>query len=316
MSQGDVHISAVIPTHNRSRLLVRAIESVYAQTFAAAEIVVVDDGSTDDTREQVEKLASVRYVWQENAGGGAARNRGVEVSRSPWVAFLDSDDVWTPEHLERMAGAIRGTQGRAALYFADTRLPSSDATLWEQAGFEISGAYELGADGTEWGVMRTQPMMLQSSVFDRARFLAQGGFDETLIRRHDTDLFLRTTIGQPVCAVSGVGCDWTDDDKTETRLTVGHHGKSRVYWESTITLYSRALAIASERGLDRTIVHEFRVRKAIGHWRLFRLALEARRIGTCFKELLQSAVTAPGTFLARLPRAVRRRSLKLGDGPL
>ncbi len=102
MSQGLVSI--VIPTWNRAFCISRAIDSVTAQTYPHWEAIVVDDGSTDDTpRALAERYGSdkrVRYVYQQNAGVSAARNRGIAMAQGDYVAFLDSDDAWEPWKLE------------------------------------------------------------------------------------------------------------------------------------------------------------------------------------------------------------------------
>ena len=96
-------VSVVLPTFNRARCIARAIDSVLDQTFTDIELIVVDDGSTDDTRELVEQYTDsrVRYVWQEHEGACAARNRGIHESRGEYIAFQDSDDEWIPEKLEK-----------------------------------------------------------------------------------------------------------------------------------------------------------------------------------------------------------------------
>src|SRR6187551_867813 len=100
-------IAVVIPTFNRANLVGRAIESVLNQTVAPAEIIVVDDGSTDETASVCRRYGTrVRYQWQKNAGASASRNLGIKLASRPWIAFLDSDDYWTNEHLERMTNAI------------------------------------------------------------------------------------------------------------------------------------------------------------------------------------------------------------------
>lgn len=107
---GPPRFSVVIPTHNRAGHLAEAVRSVYNQTYPAHEIVVVDDGSTDDTAAAVEALIRdgipVRYLRQPNQGAAAARNRGIRAAEGDWVALLDSDDTWLPGKLEAAAALI------------------------------------------------------------------------------------------------------------------------------------------------------------------------------------------------------------------
>lgn len=91
-------ISVVIPAHNAERFLAEAVASVRAQTWPAAEIIVVDDGSTDETARLAEQLG-LKVLSQAQAGAGAARNRGAEAATGEWLAFLDADDLWVPEKL-------------------------------------------------------------------------------------------------------------------------------------------------------------------------------------------------------------------------
>ncbi len=98
-------VSVIIPTHNRKQLLAEAVDSVLAQTFPNLEVIVVDDGSTDGTgemvRERYAREMRVRYIWQENGERAVARNRGIAAAQGDFVAFLDSDDAWLPQKLEK-----------------------------------------------------------------------------------------------------------------------------------------------------------------------------------------------------------------------
>jgi glycosyl transferase family 2 len=94
-------VSVVIPTYNRAAYLGEAIESVLNQRYRHLEVIVIDDGSTDDTPAVVARYAgAIRYAWQPNSERGAARNHGLRLARGEFIAFLDSDDLWTPDKLD------------------------------------------------------------------------------------------------------------------------------------------------------------------------------------------------------------------------
>lgn len=92
-------ISVIIPVYNGERYLAEAIESVLQQTLPPAEVLVIDDGSTDGSAAVAQSFATVRYFYQPNAGGNAARNRGIRQSTGDFLAFLDADDLWIPDKL-------------------------------------------------------------------------------------------------------------------------------------------------------------------------------------------------------------------------
>lgn len=99
-------ISVIIPVYNGERYLGEAIESVFAQTFEPLELIVIDDGSTDRSGDVAKGFGDLRYEFQENRGISAARNRGVELARGEFLAFLDADDVWTPDKLNLQMAVV------------------------------------------------------------------------------------------------------------------------------------------------------------------------------------------------------------------
>lgn len=112
-------VSVVIPTFNRAALLIEAIRSAQAQTYSPTEIIVVDDGSTDDTAARVREIPGARFLIQRNAGPSSARERGLRAARGEFIAFLDSDDLWSPEFL---AESLRGlAMTGAGFVFANWR---------------------------------------------------------------------------------------------------------------------------------------------------------------------------------------------------
>lgn len=109
-------ISVIVPVHNGERYLAEAVDSVLAQTYQPLDLIVVDDGSTDGTPDVLSARASeVRAVRQPQAGSAAAVNRGVEIARGSLLAFLDADDLWTPDKLERQI-EVMATEGPALVF--------------------------------------------------------------------------------------------------------------------------------------------------------------------------------------------------------
>ena len=105
-------VSVIIPTYNRAHLVGRAIRSVLNQTYQDFEIIVVDDGSTDNTEEVVKSFNDprIRYIRHEkNRGGSAACNTGIRAARGEYIAFQDSDDEWLPEKLEKQMQVFENT---------------------------------------------------------------------------------------------------------------------------------------------------------------------------------------------------------------
>ncbi len=101
MNKNENTISVIIPAYNAGEYIARAIDIVLAQSRNADEIIVVDDGSTDNTSEVVAQYESkVKYIRQDNAGASVARNTGIEAATGEWIAFLDADDEWLPEKLK------------------------------------------------------------------------------------------------------------------------------------------------------------------------------------------------------------------------
>lgn len=110
-------VSVVIATYNRAQYVAETIESVLSQSYPKIEAIVIDDGSTDDTAAVVEPFVpKVRYVWQENAERGAARNHGLRLAQGEYIAFLDSDDLWLPMKIEEDIAFLEANPGVGLVY--------------------------------------------------------------------------------------------------------------------------------------------------------------------------------------------------------
>jgi glycosyltransferase involved in cell wall biosynthesis len=133
MSHQNITFSVVIPNHNNGATLARAIESVLDQSFAAHEIIVIDDGSTDDSAAVAARFGDrVRYVRQQNAGVSAARNHGARLATGNWLAFLDADDIYLPERLAAHARWI-AREPDIDFLFADQDYREPDDTHLQMA---------------------------------------------------------------------------------------------------------------------------------------------------------------------------------------
>lgn len=188
-------ITVIIPTHNRERLLRLAIESVSKQTLLPSEVIVVDDGSTDQTRELIESLSKrspfkLTYLYKENAGPSAARNAGLALCKTPWVAFLDSDDEWHSEKLQlQMEAARAANDPKLGLVFCrfelideqGQSLPGTcdfDPTIRGDVFSRLLHGNKVAGSGSA--------VLIRKECFDRV-----GGFDERLQAAEDWDMWLR-----------------------------------------------------------------------------------------------------------------------------
>ena len=300
-TKNELTITAIIPTYNRGSLIGRAIISALKQTRPPDEIIVVDDGSTDHTYSRVEPLIGlVDYIYQSNSGVSVARDQGVLKAKNEWITFLDSDDLWVETYLETMVQAIRATSGDAMLYFTDTIQPYQGGMqrLWQKIGFKIEKDLELISDATEWAMMRPQPMMLQSSVINRSAYLECGGFIDELQTREDTHLFLKLSLGGPVCAVAGVGTQMTADAEPHERLTASHNGDQPSGYRMQVIMFEDILSEA--RNLKPEIRHEFKRRLAAAQRRLARIAVQNKNFADAIVHLKESFTHDPATFVQQL----------------
>jgi Glycosyl transferase family 2 len=235
-------IAVVIPVYDREHVIGRALDSVLSQRRRPDEILVIDDGSTDGTTEVVRSYGdTVRLLERPHRGVSVARNVGVNEATSAFVAFLDSDDFWEPDHLERMTEAIAATAGSASLYFSDLRLDPTygGGSVWAQCGFEPNGPFELREADKEWLFASRQPIMIPASVVRRDDYVSVGGSDTRLKRRGDTHLIFKLGLTAAVCAVSGIAGECTAG--AANSLTEVISPVHPVYLSCTILLYTDLL---------------------------------------------------------------------------
>jgi glycosyltransferase involved in cell wall biosynthesis len=181
-----VAVSVVIPAYNAARFLQAAVDSVLGQSFRDLEVLVVDDGSTDDTESVISQYgAAIRYLRQENRGVAEARNHGIEESKGRYVAFLDADDTWSREKLDRQMKALAASNGRRVCYSAfKVCTESLELLSVQRSAREGSVLDDLLLRGNVVGTPSTV-------VCDRLLFSVVGGFDPCLSQCADWDMWIR-----------------------------------------------------------------------------------------------------------------------------
>ena len=184
-------ISVILPTHNRGHSIARAIQSVLDQTYSNLELIVVDDGSTDNTEEIVNayKDRRIRYIRHEvNRGAGAARNTGLKLSRGAFIAFQDSDDEWLPEKLQKQIDVyLHATPDIGVVYTDMYRISEMGKTKYWKSPVIKKGRL-INPKTLDY---QTQGLGIQSTLIRRDCFNIVGLFDENLPRWIDLELFIR-----------------------------------------------------------------------------------------------------------------------------
>lgn len=186
-------ISVVIPTYNRSDYLLQTIESILGQTKSVDEIIVIDDGSTDDTANAIKNLNNsiVTYVYQENTGQNIARDNGVKLARNNWIALCDSDDLWTPCHIENIMQCCDlhkdaefvftnfGEFGSSKLF--DNKFKSAPQGWWDESFYKENGkikAYDI--QEILYKIVEFTPIFPSSSCFKRDKYFEFNVISEKL----------------------------------------------------------------------------------------------------------------------------------------
>jgi glycosyltransferase involved in cell wall biosynthesis len=297
----SIEVSAIIPTYNRRELVIRAIETVLAQTRAVEEIIVVDDGSTDGTGHALQARFGdrIRYVWQANAGVSAARNHGMRLAQGRYFALLDSDDEWLPDKTQAQ---IEWLEARP-----DFGMVVCDVQRVDRDGAPIDVFHRrevIREDGRVLRYLIHNPALAPASaILRREVFEDVGGFDESLRTAEDIDVHLRIAQRWPIGVV----------ELPLVRAMRGHDGLSAE--SSTYDDYVRVVEAAVQRArgevdareLDQALASTY-ARNARGMiirgrwgdgWKLARKAWGLAQEGDTRRELLRLA-----PFAAR--RAIRQ----------
>jgi len=270
-------VSVVIPTFNHGACLARALTSALTQTTFPGEVIVIDDGSTDDTAQVVQQFPSVRYIYQANRGLSAARNRGTAEASGKWIAFLDADDWWLPDKITLQLEAAAARPEAALIY-------TSSFKFTPQGDQRLSSAAE---PDRIWPGLRYRNCISGGSgaMVKREVLLTEGGFDEMLTGCEDWELWVRLARKYQFAAVP-------------TALTMVFDAPSTMSKQ-----YQRMLK-NTEAILDKTLVSDLRgLRRVFWSRRirsasLFHSSISARAVNaqTSYAFLLKSLAQWPSPF--------------------
>jgi glycosyltransferase involved in cell wall biosynthesis len=298
-----IRVSSVIPTYNRAELVQRAIDSVLAQTRPVDEIIVVDDGSSDGTRELLQARYGERivYRWQPNAGVSAARNAGMALARGRYIALLDSDDIWMPEKTARQLAYLEANP-RIGMVVCDVAQADPEGRRIDV----FRRRDVLPRDGWVLAEVLANPALAPASaMFRREVFEDVGGFDPTLRTAEDLDFHLRVASRWQIGVV----------EETLVEVMRGNPGLSvEATYHDDVTVVERAVAAcagsvdarARRRALAMSYIRSARGLMIRRHWpdawRMAGRALRAAPDGASRREVLRLASFATRRVAASLLR--------------
>jgi glycosyltransferase involved in cell wall biosynthesis len=290
-------VSIITPAFNPGRFLAAAVESIVAQTYREWELIVVDDGSAEPIELPGPADPRVRIVRQANRGQSAARNHGIMLSSGELVAFLDADDLWEAEKLERQVAALE-SRPQAVLCHTRTRFIDAQG---RPGGLGWGGEYQTYQD-----LLDGCGVVISSVVIRRQVLFTCGLFDLLSPPAEDYDLWLKATRLGPMIAMSDPLVFYRLHDANE----------SRNYPRTTrelLRILRRHLALARARG-DAEIVR--RCRRGISRTRRNAAlqavaalvgAVKGRQFGATFRHVRAGMTNAPATFMGTFIRRAFRR---------
>lgn len=300
-------VSIVIPTYNRMHSICDAVDSALAQTYLQREIIVVDDGSTDDTAAILKRYGdNIRYIFQENQGVSAARNRGITESSGEWVAFLDSDDIWMPDKLEKQVSAIRAAGLKVCLTGHEDDFGNKFLGFGERLDY---GERAVLNDPLRLVLKGNYHPLVQSLLIDRALLMWLGSFDRTLAVAEDTLLISRIAfscglvfINEPLFVLRRKRTSSGLSDEKRVHVALGHYEcytrvQSEIYWR--VLPKNRDLAKIVRNNIGYFLARQAEMYAVIGNFRqVRRYAFESLRYPSTLKTIVRCFVLIAAPSIA------------------
>ncbi len=187
--------SVVIPLFNKDKYVAQTLETVLKQNFADFEIIIINDGSTDNSEQIVKSFSDsrIKYFSTENQGAAAARNIGIEKSQSPYIAFLDADDLWFENHLQELKNLI-DLYPNAGMYANRYQLVFENGSTYQPSFFGIADDYEGVVEDYFAASLRYAVASSISIAVPKAIFAKVGNFKRYISSGQDTDMWIRIAL--------------------------------------------------------------------------------------------------------------------------
>ena len=235
-------VSVIVPAYNRARIIRETIENIFEQTYANIELIIVDDGSSDDTQTILRSYGSrIQWIAQKNAGPAAARNRGINMAKGDIIAFQDSDYAWHPTKIERQVSLLQRAGESAVCCLCNSFVQLYFGKV--ERSFERAGVHPPIEEGI-WlnpaEVLATSFLLFNQAVAIRRKVLERiGGFDESFRLMEDMDLALRLSLEGPWTFIREPLA--TRQDKIER--TLGHEATPQIISENEVRIRENVLRI-------------------------------------------------------------------------
>lgn len=259
-------VSVVIATYNRARFLPETIDSVRQQRFRDFELIVVDDGSTDETRQVLQSYGDqIRFFYQENRGPSAARNLGIRYARGTWIAIQDSDDLCTQDHLEILFDFVKKNPHHGMVFANGAYLGGRQHN--RETIIPRAKSRRLAHDGlTLVDLFDKSIVRLQGALILKECFQAIGGLDENLRICHDLDFFFRLLMRYPVAYLDHVVFLYRKHEGNITRDEELRLSENIRVIEKLLREYPQAEEVLGRKRIARRTAYRY-YRLAKGRWK-------------------------------------------------
>ena len=225
------YFSIIIPVYNKENFIARTLESVLSQSFGDYEIIIVNDGSTDSSREIIMQFEDprIRYFTKSNGGVSLARNFGIEQATAPYIAFLDADDIWYPDFLSVVQKMIRAYPEQKVF---STAYEIETASTVYPVRYSLSKTSEIEVVDYLEASGRESIIWTSSAVFNKEVFSEAGLFDPEMRVGEDIDMWIRLGLNYPVVFCWKILARYTHDANSLTKnlnLTISAADFSKFY---------------------------------------------------------------------------------------